>query len=413
MSGQLRNLVRPITRTRVGRRAHNGFGEALISAREVEAFDRPAWLYRSRRALPSADAHYRPARPVTDADVALCQRLIKAYDMAQTEAPSLPGIWSHDVFQHRQRELGLALQQRDARRLAEVLASMFRSEFVRGMAPGSEGVTRPRIAVKFACLKALNKVVALAESQGAVRVENPEQGSMGIAFADGVESLVKSTEASLGVSLDFPDVGAPYGILVAGRLVSWDTPDHLYAAARLKDAMRMYLSDRDRPLHVIEIGGGYGAMAFWLLQMTHLRYSIVDLPLINVLQGYFLTQTLGPSDVSLYGEAPKRVTIVPTHALSGIDLPFDVLANKDSMPEIPEAALLDYLSWAQGGCDGIFYSYNHESATWFEGTPQNVVANALTRVGGFVRVRRDTSWLRRGYVEEVYRPVASTRPASA
>lgn len=43
-------------------------------------------------------------------------------------------------------------------------------------------------------------------------------------------------------------------------------------------------------------------MAYWLLRMSNLRYTIVDLPLINVLQGYFLSQALGPSKVSLHGE---------------------------------------------------------------------------------------------------------------
>jgi hypothetical protein len=344
--------------------------------------------------------------------VALCQRLIDAYASAQLDAPSTSGMWAHGVFQRRQRELISPLRRGDATALAESLASMFQSEFVLGMAPGSLGVARSRLTRRLAHLNVLNKLVALAESQGAVRGENPEQGAVGVAFADGADAFIANTETTLGISLDFPDIGAAYGILLADRLISWDTPDQVYAAARLSEAMRTYLADREPPLHVVEIGGGYGAMAHWLLRMSDLRYTIVDLPLINVLQGYFLGQALGPSEISLHSEAPARVAIAPTHALASIEVPFDVLANKDSMPEIPESALLDYLSWARAACDGIFYSYNHESATPFERTPQNVVSDALTRVGGFVRVRRNMSWLRRGYAEEIYMPSASSAGVS-
>ena len=55
--------------------------------------------------------------------------------------------------------------------------------------------------------------------------------------------------------------------------------------------------------------------------------------------------------------------------------------------------------------EGLFYSYNQEAAARLgDGAAQNIVHEAVTEVGGFVRVSRDPSWLRRGYVEEVYIP---------
>jgi len=368
----------------------------------VEAFDRPSWLYRSRGRVPRAELQFRAARQVSEADVALCRRLVDAYALAEADAPVLSGIWSQEVFQDRHRDLVLTLRSRDAAVLAERLASMFRSHFVLGMALGSMGLKQSGLSARLSRLYTLNRVVALAESQGAARIENPEQGSVGLAFTDGVESLVARTEAALGVSLDFPEIGAAHGIQLAGRLIPLEAPDQIYGAARLRDAIQTYLADR-QALRVVEIGGGYGAMAYWILGMIDLQYVIVDLPVANVLQGYFLAQALGASEVSFYGEAPARVAIAPTHALSTVRLPFDVLANKDSMPEIPEAAVLDYLTWARAGCNGIFYSYNQEAAAIVDGTPQTVVPDVLAEVGGFVRLRRDPSWLRRGYAEEIYR----------
>jgi putative sugar O-methyltransferase len=404
MKETLREVLRPVARTRTGRRAQRRFFQALHLGRAIQTLDRPGWLYGFRGTIPSLDLHFRAARPVTGADIALCERLIEAYALAQAEGPPTSGMWAHEVFQDRQRNLAFALQAGNGEMLAELLASMFRSEFVLGMASGSFGVHKGwRMVDRLWGHLILKKLVALAESQGTARAENPEQGDVGLAFFESVEKLVADTETALGTSLNFPDVGAAYGIEIDGRLISYDSLDQIYGAARIKDAVRRYLPDRDSPLRVVEIGGGFGAMAYWLLQMMDLSYAIVDLPIINVLQGYFLTRAMGEDRVCLYGEEHRRIQILPTHALSDTELPFDVLANKDSMPEIPSGAVLEYLQWARGGCNGIFYSYNQEAGTPVNGEPQNVVPALIAQLGGLERLSRDTSWLRRGYVEEVYR----------
>jgi hypothetical protein len=409
----LNRTLRRLAKAVFGHRLDRAATAVACNIRALENFGRPGWLYRSKGVVPRSVCEFRAVLPLTDADIALCQRLVDSYVLAEKDAPTPSGMWSHEVFQYRQRALVHALQRRDAGLLAERLASMFRSDFVLGFAPGSLAIGRSGVGARFAALHALDKFVALAESQVVARIENPEQRVVGLAFANGVEPLVARTEAVLGVSLDFPNVGAAYWVEMAGRLITPETPDQIYGAARLRDAMKAYLSNRKSPLHVVEIGGGYGGMAYWLLRMSDVRYTIIDLPVVNVMQGYFLSQALGVSEVSLYGEKPKRVMIVPTHALSDVELPFDVLANKDSMPEIPEPAVLDYLTWARSGCSGIFYSYNHEAATPADGIPQNVVPEIVERIGGFARLRRDASWLRRGYVEEIYRPLMPVSTSSS
>jgi hypothetical protein len=405
-------VLRAVLHTRVGRRVRREFMAAKNVVRGLEIFDRPAWLYRSHGAIPAVEVHYRAPRPVTEADVALCRRLIDAFWGAGAQALPPAGMWSHDIFRDRQREVVQALEQRDAKLLAERLAAMLLSDAVQGMAWGSVGVaTIARRTTRFSSIAALNKLVALAESQGAIETECPEQGAVGLAFAGGVDALVRKTETALGLPIDFPDVGAAYGICVAGRLITVDTPDQLYAAARIRDAMNFYCGESEGSISVVEIGGGYGGMAHWLLRMTDVTYTIIDLPVINVLQGYFLAQALGHESVSFHGESPRRVAILPTRALADVELPFDVLVNKDSMPEIPHDALIDYLSWARDGCSGIFYSYNQEARAPYAGTPQSVVPQVLAGVGGFELMRRDASWLRRGYVEEIYKRSHGESPA--
>jgi hypothetical protein len=150
-------------------------------------------------------------------------------------------------------------------------------------------------------------------------------------------------------------------------------------------------------------------MCYWFAKCTKHpgTYTIVDLPIVNVLQAYFLGQALGHEQISLYGEAAAPVRIVPNFALGQVDAPFEVLVNKDSLPEMPPETMIEYLKWGAANCTGLFYSYNQEAAMEFLGEPQGVVHSAVASLGDFDRVRRDRAWVRDGYVEEVYLPKPS------
>ena len=67
-----------------------------------------------------------------------------------------------------------------------------------------------------------------------------------------------------------------------------------------------------------------------------------------------------------------------------------------------EQAAVGYIPWAKKNLRGIFYSYNHEAYSPAGGVLQNSVPEIVGRVGSFRLLTRDYSWLRRGYVEEVY-----------
>jgi hypothetical protein len=133
-----------------------------------------------------------------------------------------------------------------------------------------------------------------------------------------------------------------------------------------------------------------------------------------VLQGYFLSCVLGEQRVSFHGEPAKQVHLSPNSALSDVPTPFQVMVNKDSMPEMPYDTMVSYLQWGRANCSGFFYSYNHEVETEIQDNPAGQVAEAVRRTGGFTQVSREQSWLRRGYAEEIYikaeRSVATTAP---
>jgi hypothetical protein len=391
-------------------RAGTPFGVTRHNWTLFETMSRPWWLYRAHGRVPAAGIKQLPPKPVTDADVAICERLIAAFNVmlqegGQTHGRPDHGLWAW-IWDKHHRRLAEALERGDPRHLASLLASMFREDFAAGIGHGGpvsdlESWLGSRIQGR----KGLDALVSLAEALGVVPVENPEQGRAGVAFDAGIAQLVASVDTSLGLRIDTPNVGAPFGLAVEERLITLETPELLYAAMRLDQATRMYLhaSAAKRP-SIVEIGGGYGGMCYWLMRMRPdvARYTIVDLPTVSVLQGYFLAEALGPAAVSFLGEPPAQVTLVPNFALSHVDTPFDVLVNKDSMPEMPRDVMIGYLEWARSNCTGFFYSYNQETAAEILGHTQGIVSKEIKTVGGFECVRRDHSWLRRGYAEEIY-----------
>ncbi len=381
---------------------------ALDDLRLLEGLSRPWWLYRAEGRVPASKIVKRSPRPVTNEDVALCERLLTAFTKAtgsgSTEGAS--GIWGWIIDNHYGR-LVETLESRDAPALARLLASMFQEEFVSGIT-GDAGIDHheTRFGARMLSLRSLDSLVSLAEAIGAVPVESAGQGQAGVAFHGGLAGLLARVDEALGFRIDFPDIGAPCGLVVDGRLVTQNTPEQVYAALRLDQAGRNHLPSRsEADLEIVEIGGGYGGMCYWFLCLRPdiARYTIVDLPITNVLQGYFLSQALGPGVVSLFGEPPAQVRLLPDSALAEVDAPFDIMVNKDGMPEMPHDTMVNYLEWGRANCDGLFFSYNQEArAEYHKEWTQGVVSDAIERIGGFTRIRRDHSWLRRGHVEEIY-----------
>lgn len=408
MRSNLRQAWLAFSRTPAGRAPHQRLVAGIELARRVEMMDRPRWLYRPAGSLPEVEFHFVDPLAVTDADLRLSERLIAAYAAATAATDAPQGMWGEDLFRDRQRAILEPLERQDAPALAGALAEVFRSDVVLGMAAGSMGTReQSKLSRRVSWLDTLGKIVALGEAIGAVRVENPEQGNVGEAFSAGASTVIEAIQETLGFSIDFPNVGAPYGVSAAGTLVTPDAPDQIYAAKRLSDAISLHLPDRAEP-SIIEIGGGYGGMAFWLLQMRESPYTIIDLPIVGVLQGYFLAKALGPDSVRLHGEAPgPQVSVLPDHELASIDGPVDVVVNKDSLPEIPLFAARGYLEWTRQHCDGLFYSYNQEAAAEFHGTRQNVVPELIRELGGSNACAAN----RRGCDEATQRSSTSARQA--
>ena len=405
----LKTLVKKLLRSKLLEKT----GISLINFDLLKYTNHFKWVFKLNK-IPNQTIVFNKAKEVQEKDIHLCERLIKAYgeatkDKLQTE-DTISQVWAANL-RERYGKLASALESGNPKTLAVTLSAMFLESFVYGLAAGDlVKHSYSKIGKKIWSMKYQDNLLALAEYLGVVRTESPQQGKSAEALKEGIDQLVAKIESAVNTSMNFPDVGAPYGIKGNGSLITMEHPEHFYVALRIHHAVQLYLNGGTlNNLNIMEIGCGFGGLAHWIRKQDRIpvnTYTLIDLPIVNVLQGYFLSQAFKPSEVSLYAENPEDKPIFyvfPSRAIDSWDKKIDVLINENSMPEMTNEIVENYLRFARKNVEGIFFSYNHEAYAPIYGTHQVLVPEIADIVGGFDRMSRNVSWVRNGYVEETYK----------
>jgi putative sugar O-methyltransferase len=148
-----------------------------------------------------------------------------------------------------------------------------------------------------------------------------------------------------------PGIGNPFGVLIEGTLIRSGSEYHHYCAQRIIDLLAA-LPDPARAT-VVEIGGGFGDMAWYLLRdrpgMTYINF---DLPESIALASYYLLKSFPERTFLLYGEVghthdsitPADVVLMPAFELAAqpgesANLTF----CSHLMSDISPAAMTEYL----------------------------------------------------------------------
>ena len=377
--------------------------------------DMASWVIRRPEWLGRGSANARPLDPgALESTVALAlgKRIQASYGphLAAIQPEGDPTIWDSIRDVHlaglRQALAG------ESETFVDFAGSLFRTSAVNGFSYGSTFDPWPH-RWHYLPVQIELSVVTLAEYLGIVRAECPEQGERAAwtqQFTE--EGLISALEKNLGVRIEHPRIGNPRGTMFGGRFIARETCSHLYAAHRMKALIDAEIPNG--PVNVVEIGGGYGGTCHWLRQLLGARmgrYAIVDLPEVSAIQAVFLGDTLG-GRVSLPGETSNDATVrlLLTDELGLLGFEPDVAINQDSLPEMPRSEALRYLDWIGHSAARLFLSFNQEAfAHNGEQGLQNWVPELASLHKEFFRFSRETSWDRRGYVEEGYR-VSRTGP---
>jgi hypothetical protein len=372
---------------------------------------RPEWLRGYSKPLPS---EFAPRlAPDKASDEMMAARIISSHRQIKlrekrADVPSLQDSMWGMFLQEEYAALRRLVEQGDTDGLARYLSSIFRSEAVNGYTYGSKFDPFPHrwwylpVGIELS-------VVTLAESIGILRAECPEQGQIAYWRNEHTEEwLIGQLESFFSMRIEAPRTGDARGILFGGRFLTLETCSQIYTAHQMRDAINREIA-ASAELNIVEIGGGYGGLCYWmhrLLGKRINRYVVVDLPEVNVVQAYFLS-SLETRELLLFGEEKRkgnsRIELIPHWMLSDLDLRPNVLINQDSMPEMPQAEVERYLSWGSDNVDGLFFSFNQEAYSPWRGVPQVHVPAVVGRYPRFRRIARNASWVRRGYVEEIYK----------
>ena len=200
----------------------------------------------------------------------------------------------------------------------------------------------------------------------------------------------------MGKAISFPDIypGAVGANSFRG-IVTYRAIHALYLAFRLRQIVE------DSPLpakscSICEIGAGLGRSALYANQLGLKDYTIVDVPMTAISQGYYLMRCLGEDAVALPGEARRsreQIRIMHPEDFFSSHERFDLIANVDSLSELGHDLAARYLKKIAMTAPN-FLSINHEANSIR-------VIDLLKELDRPYKISRYPYWMRQGYVEEL------------
>lgn len=370
---------------------------------------RPEWLMaKSQAKIVELEPEQHPD-PKSCMDIS--SRVVSRYQYIEEIKKDSSGLVPDESMwgvlrQEHYGELRRLVEQGDVEKLSQYYSKLFRTDAVNGY---SYGTTFDSAKFRWAYLPIGIElsVVTLAEQLGILRAETHEQGKIAywrLHYTE--EQLMDKLESHFGFRIESPRFGDPRGIIFGGRFLVRETCSHLYSAGRMFDLINRECIVSN--FKIVEVGGGYGGTCYWLRKLMRdkvSRYVIVDLPEVSLVQSLFLGAT-EPKSLVLDGESidgvESPIQLVSYLDLEKIDFRPNILINQDSMPEMPESEVERYLDWGSKNLDGLFISFNQEAYSPWAGTLQIHVPTVVSKYPRYRRVSRETSWDRRGYVEEAY-----------
>lgn len=371
----------------------------------------------TRRGLPTL----RPGlsfRAIDDSDIEVAGQLQREWranagNFGSREFIGRKTMWE-EIVSKRHHSLLHLLNGADPRALAATLVDVQKLSASTGLVQG-EHAYRDFLSAspegrRAAVAPFHDMLASLAQYIGLERAECAEQNFVGGTLIINSEQLAAKIENALGHVVAPPTVfDGLYGLSIGDRILHGRDIQALYAALRTIEA-----SCQDRP-RICEIGGGFGKVAqyAWMRGVRH--YTIVDLPTVCAMQYFYLRKTL--PDVPVRFRHPGDEThsregvnlVFASHIDGNMTFPSDIVFNCDSFPEMGDAICRGYFAsipdWAP-----LLLSINQEANREIRGPDdRQTVVGALLPEYGFVRRYRFRSWVRRGYVEELWAAPASKR----
>ena len=127
-------------------------------------------------------------------------------------------------------------------------------------------------------------------------------------------------------------------------------------------------------------------------------YSLVDLPLMISYQKYFLNKSFKDSNII------NKFRFISVEEFFKQDSKFDIIINQNSFAEMSINIVDKYAKKFLNSDNGsLLISINHEAISKYYKEMQVSVPDVIKNLREFKKILRSLSWVRKGYVEEVYK----------
>jgi hypothetical protein len=336
----------------------------------------------------------------------LVERVIEAYRLACKQYRSSASGWDRD-FVKIKREIHEALLRGHIEEVGRLLRNPAETSLFWGfdaIAEAPPGLVEPHEAVirtlnpqddwrrlyAFWLSDALN---SLAEALGAQRVfyVEAQSGTFGARGPDieTTDETIDRLDAILGIRLQFPNpFPGELGLPSRRGVIGFRAIQAVYQAYRIGQITKGKPDAR-----VLEIGAGLGRTAYYASFFGIKDYTILDIPLTNAAQGYFLGRVLGPGAIRLNGERTGGpLQILQSTSIEESAERYDLIVNVDSWTEMSPEVAYAYWEYARSATRTVL-SINHEY--------NPLTVRAMYIGDPDVRAVRYPYWVRRGYVEEI------------
>ena len=224
---------------------------------------------------------------------------------------------------------------------------------------------------------------------------------LGVAKYQGPEGLVSPKKQTININplidciiekvfqrdISFPNLyPGEAGIITSFGIASLRVPAAIYQANQVVKLGK----------NICEIGPGLGRTAYFANLLGARKYTLVDIPITSLCQGYFLLNSLPNVDFSVSSESDIDQGIqlrLPPEFLNSSEK-YDVVLNCDSLTEIGIDPARQYMNKIISSAK-FFFSINHEGNEFS-------IRELAAEFSELNLISRSRSWVRPGYVEELY-----------
>ena len=335
-------------------------------------------------------------------DKYLLKKIQREYvnDIKEFKRSLVSDLWLEDISNCSKKNISNLFLHSSPDFLSKTMNSIFKTNYMYGLSSGSAFKYQKNfLGKKIWSLKYYDIIISFCEYLSIINHESFSQGNFAYYIDKNITKLIKKIKSKCKVDISFPNIGSPYGININNNLITFENIEHLYASEKIWEYINLFYSKNNKKLNIVEIGGGYGGLArnIFLKKTNFIKsYSLVDLPLMLAYQKYFINKSIGKKLVSNKFKflSPKNFFIDKSK--------IDIMINQNSFPEMNINIVNKYAKKFLknfSNKNSLLISFNHEA---FDNR-QVLVPRVLENLKKFKRISRTLSWVRRDYVEEVYK----------